>query len=118
MCSSCVFYYNLMTIKTSASEHARSGSVRIGLAITVNASIHNVGLFSKLNRFGSALFGLRCEWGLRRLANPRTTRHVFNAYLADNATRREWPEQSEAQSSQQQRRDRTRRERRGAIEMA
>jgi len=59
-------------------------------------------------RYWSAGLGLQCEWRLRRLANTCLTRHVFNAYLADNATRREWSDKSDAQSSRQQRRDRTR----------
>jgi len=47
-------------------------------------------------RFGSVLFGLQCEWRLRRLANPCTTRHVFNAYLTQNAMQREWSDKSNA----------------------
>ena len=74
-----------MIKRTSASEHARSGLVRFG-------------------------YGVQFEWGLRRLANPCTTRHVFNAHLTENARRREWQDESDAQSSRQERRDVTRRE--------
>jgi len=42
------------------------------------------------------------------------TRHVFNAFLAENETRRELYDEREAQSSRRQRRDGTRQERRGA----
>jgi len=44
--------------------------------------------------FGFVRLGLHCEWRLRRLANPCTTRHVFNAYLTENAMRREWSHES------------------------
>jgi len=59
-------------------------------------------------RFGSvwlcsAQLRLQCKWRLRRLANPCTTCHVFNVYLAENATRWEWSAESNAQSSRQER---------------
>ena len=47
-------------------------------------------------RFCSARLGLQCQWCVRRLAIPCTTRHVFNAYLAENVTRREWCDKSDA----------------------
>ena len=34
-------------------------------------------------RFCSAGLGLQREWRLRRLANPRMARHVFNAFLTE-----------------------------------
>jgi len=83
-----------MTNKTPVSEHARSGSVRFGSARFGDhcECFHFLTKVCFPSRIGSvrvcsALFGLQCEWGLRRLANPCTTRHVFNVYLAENATR-------------------------------
>ena len=62
--------------------------------------------------FGSARLAV---W--MRLANPCTTRPVYNVYLTQNTTRRAWNDESEAQSSRQEQRDVMRQERRGADTM-
>ena len=61
-------------------------------------------------RFCSGRLGLQDEWRLTHLANPCNTRHVFSAYLIENGIRREWSDESDDQSSRQERRDMTRQE--------
>ena len=67
-------------------------------------------------RFCSAQLGLQCEWPLRRLANPCTTRHVLMS-ISQRTRRGECDPTNHAHFSRQQRSDVTRRERRGAILM-
>jgi len=92
MCSILCFVKILRLTKyqpVNTLGQARFGYVQLGSAITVNASIsqRRFVLHAESVRFCSALFGLQGEWGLRRLANPWTTRHIFNEYLAE--TRRD-----------------------------
>ena len=75
---------------------ARSGSVRFGVQCECFHFISRFVLQAESVRFGSVRVGLQCEWRLMRPANPCTTRQVFNTYLTENATRREWYDENDA----------------------
>ena len=102
----------------SATERARSGSVRFGFVRRElwMLPFHNVVSFSiriGLIRFCSARLALQCEWSLIFLANPCTTRPT------SQTTRRDEKDTMKVkrQSAREERRDRTCRDRRGAIQM-